>query len=293
MLERPDAAGLLAESGVPRDAPEDDALARLDAYLCDVKDLQVRDGLHVYGRSPARRGRMLDALRRSCPSIDPDALAAKLDASAEAERRALLDALDGRFVQAGPAGAPTRGRADVLPTGRNLTAIDPRAVPTRSALALAERSAAELLRRHLQDHGEWPRALVIDVWGSTTMRTGGEDLALALLLMGARPLWDEGSGRVSGFEVLPVALLDRPRVDVTLRISGLFRDAFEAQVALFDAAVRAVAARDEAADWNPLAAAARGDLGDVSVDRARNDRRIFLDHRVAVALDRAGRLLRD
>ncbi len=262
ILERADAAGLLAESGVPRDAPEDDALARLDAYLCDVKDLQVRDGLHVYGRTPAQRARMLDALQRSCPATDPSTLGARLDASANTERQALLDALDGRFVQPGPAGAPTRGRADVLPTGRNLATIDPRAVPTRSALMLAEKAAAELLRRHLQDHGEWPRALMIDVWGSASMRTGGEDLALALLLMGARPVWDEGSGRVSGFEVLPVALLERPRVDVTLRISGLFRDAFESQVTLFDGVVRAIAARDEAADWNPLAAAARGLVGE-------------------------------
>ena len=145
----------------------------------------------------------------------------------------------------GPSGAPTRGRADVLPTGRNLYAIDPRAVPTRSAVVLAEKAAKELLRRHLQDHGEYPRALVMDVWGSATMRTGGEDLALALLLMGARPLWDHGSARVSGFEILPIAELDHPRVDVTLRISGLFRDAFEAQIALFDEAVRAIAARDE------------------------------------------------
>ena len=255
ILERADAAGLLAESGVARDA--DDALARLDAYLCDVKELQIRDGLHVYGRPAPQRDRMLDTLRRSCPSLDPEALAVRLDASAAAERRALLAALDGRFVPPGPAGAPTRGRADVLPTGRNLSTIDPRAVPTRSAMALAERSAAELLRRHLQDHGEWPRTLLIDAWGSAAMRTGGEDLALALLLMGARPLWDDGSGRVGGFEVLPVALLDRPRVDVTLRISGLFRDAFEAQVALFDDVARAVAARDEAGDWNPLAAAVR------------------------------------
>jgi len=258
ILERADAAGLLAESGTPRDAPEDDALARLDAYLCDVKDLQVRDGLHVYGRLPARRERMTAALQRSCPALDPADLAARLDASAEAERRALLAALDGRFVPPGPAGAPTRGRADVLPTGRNLATVDPRMVPTRSALALAEAAAAELLRRHLQDHGEWPRALMIDVWGSASMRTGGEDLALALTLMGARPVWDDGSGRVSGFEVLPIALLDRPRVDVTLRISGLFRDAFESQVVLFDSVVRAIAARDEADDWNPLAAAARG-----------------------------------
>jgi len=257
ILERADAAGLLAESGVARDATEEDALARLDAYLCDVKDLQLRDGLHVYGRPPPQRDRMLDALRRS----DPEADAANLDASPAAERAALLAALDGRFVAPGPAGAPTRGRADVLPTGRNLATIDPRGVPTQSAMVLAERAAAELLRRHLQDHGEWPRSLVIDVWGSASMRTGGEDLALAFVLLGARPTWDAGSARVSGFEVLPVALLDRPRVDVTLRISGLFRDAFAGQVALFDSLVRAVAERGEAADWNPLAAAAHGLTG--------------------------------
>jgi len=262
ILEHADAAGLLAESGVARGAAEDDALARLDAYLCDVKDLQVRDGLHVYGRAPPGRDRMLETLLQSCPSLDPGLLAARLDASANAERLALLGALNGRFVPPGPAGAPTRGRADVLPTGRNLATIDPRAIPTRSALALAEKAAAELLRRHLQDHGEWPRTLLIDVWGSAAMRTGGEDLALALLLMGARPVWDEGSGQVGGFEVLPVALLERPRVDVTLRISGLFRDAFEAQVMLFDDVARAIAGRDEADDWNPLAAAARGLSGE-------------------------------
>ncbi len=256
ILERAETAGLLAESGVPRDAAEDDALARLDAYLCDVKDLQLRDGLHVYGRPP-RPGRTLDALGRSNPAVG-----AALDASPAAERAALLAALDGRFVAPGPAGAPTRGRADVLPTGRNLATIDPRGVPTRSAMTLAERAAAELLRRHLQDHGEWPRSLVIDVWGSASMRTGGEDLALAFVLLGARPVWDEGSARVSGFEVLPIALLDRPRVDVTLRISGLFRDAFPGQVALFDSLVRAVAGREEAGDWNPLAAAAQGLAGD-------------------------------
>ena len=258
ILDRAEAAGLLAESGVVRDAGEEDALARLDAYLCDVKDLQVRDGLHVFGRPPPGRERLLDALRGGNPGVDGGELAARLDASAAAERRALLDALDGRFVPPGPAGAPTRGRADALPTGRNLSTVDPRAVPTRSAVALAEASAAELLRRHVQDHGDWPRSVLLDLWGSTSMRTGGEDLALALVLLGARPVWDAGSARVGGFEVLPLAVLDRPRVDVTLRISGLFRDAFEAQVALFDACVRAVAARDEAAEWNPLAAAARG-----------------------------------
>ena len=131
-----------------------------------------------------------------------ETLAARFDQAAAREREALLTALDGKFVAPGPSGAPTRGRADVLPTGRNLYAIDPRAVPTRSAVVLAEKAAKELLRRHLQDHGEYPRALVMDVWGSATMRTGGEDLALALLLMGARPLWDHGSARVSGIRNL-------------------------------------------------------------------------------------------
>ncbi len=153
----------------------------------------------------------------------------------------------------GPAGAPSAGRTDVLPTGRNLAGVDPRMLPTRSAVTLAERAAADLLRRHRQDHGDWPRSVVLNVWGSAAMRTGGEDIALALLLLGVRPVWDEGSARVNGFSVTPIAELDRPRVDVTLRISGLFRDAFAAQVTLFDAAAAAVAARDEAADWNPLA----------------------------------------
>ena len=260
ILDRAEETGLLAEGHIPRDIPEEDALARLDAWLCDVKEMQIRDGLHVFGRAPApeRRAALLAALTRSAPGFDP----ARLDAAPLAERAALLAALEGRFVQPGPSGAPTRGRADVLPTGRNLYSIDPRGVPTRSALALAEKAAEELLRRHRQEQGDWPRALVLDLWGSATMRTGGEDLALALVLLGARPVWDESSARVTGVEILPLALLDRPRVDVTLRISGLFRDAFPAQIALFDSAVRAIAARkDEAPDWNPLAATARGLTG--------------------------------
>ncbi|MGC2409530.1 MAG: cobaltochelatase subunit CobN [Methyloceanibacter sp.] len=260
ILDRAAAAGLLAESGADRTLTEDDQLARLDTYLCDVKDLQIRDGLHVFGRAPDadRRDEFLAALARSNPNVPAETLAVRFDAVAKCERDALITALDAKFVPPGPSGAPTRGRADVLPTGRNLYAIDPRAVPTRSALVLAEKAAEELLRRHLQDQGEWPRALVMDVWGSATMRTGGEDLAMALLLMGARPLWDQGSARVTGIEILAVAELDHPRVDVTLRISGLFRDAFETQIALFDEAVRAIAARDEPDNWNPLAASVRG-----------------------------------
>ncbi len=260
ILDRAAAAGLLAESGADRAKSEEDQLARLDAFLCDVKDLQIRDGLHVFGRAPEpdRRQEFLAALAQSNPGVAPETLAARVDAAAGSERQALIAALDGKFVAPGPSGAPTRGRADVLPTGRNLYAIDPRAVPTRSAVVLAEKAAKELLRRHRQDHGDWPRRLVMDVWGSATMRTGGEDLALALLLMGARPVWDQGSSRVIGIEVLSIAELDHPRVDVTLRISGLFRDAFETQIALFDEAVRAIASRDEPAEWNGLAAAARG-----------------------------------
>ncbi len=264
ILERAASAGLLAESGVAQGDAEADALARLDAYLCDLKDLQIRDGLHVFGQPPAAEShaRLLAALRAGCPAVSSHDLAERLDASPAAERRALVAALDGGFVAAGPAGAPTRGRIDVLPTGRNLSTIDPRGLPTRAAVALAERAADDLLRRHLQEHGEYPRSAVIDLWGSTTMRTGGEDLALALVLLGARPLWHEGSNRVSGIEVLPLAVLDRPRVDVTLRISGLFRDAFETQIALYDSAVRVIARRDEVAEYNPLAAACRGQEGE-------------------------------
>jgi cobaltochelatase CobN len=247
--------GLAEEAGLAGDEPDDAALTRLDAYLCDVKELQVRDGLHVFGQSlaPARADAFVASIAKSSPESDESRLRARLDACAAGEKKALLAALDGRFVQPGPGGAPSRGRADVLPTGRNIAAIDPRAIPTRSALALAARAADEVLRRHRHDHGEWPRALVLNLWGSTTMRTGGEDFAMALVLLGARPVWDSGSARVTGIEILPLAVLDRPRVDVTLRISGLFRDAFPAQIALFDTAVRAIAARDEAADFNPLA----------------------------------------
>jgi len=268
ILERAESEGLLSESGVTRDMSDADALARLDAYLCDVKDLQIRDGLHVFGRRPGTDSRraLLDALTAASPGVAPDVLADRLDASPASETKALLDALDGGFVEPGPAGAPTRGRADVLPTGRNLFTIDPRAIPTRSALVLAEKAAENLLRRYLQEHGDWPDSVVIDLWGSTTMRTGGEDLALALVLMGVRPTWDDGSARVSGFEVIPLAVLNRPRIDVTLRISGVFRDAFEAQIALADAAIRAVAQRDEP-DGNPLAAAARG-LSGIAFRRA-------------------------
>ncbi len=184
-------------------------------------------------------------------------LAAQIEASAKNERAALLAALDGRRVAPGPAGAPTRGRADVLPTGRNLTTMDPRAIPTRTAAIVGARAASEIVRRYLQDHGDYPKAIVLDLWASASLRTGGDDLAQALAYLGVRPTWDAGSQRVTGVEVIPAPKLERPRIDVTLRISGLFRDIFASQIALFDMAVGLVASLDEDEAWNPLAAARR------------------------------------
>jgi cobaltochelatase CobN len=232
IVDRAWSNGLAADCGLVRGEATRDAIAKLDAQLCDIKDLAVRDSLHVFGRGP-------DA------------------ACAQGERAGLLAALAGRRVPPGPAGAPSRGRADVLPTGRNLTSIDPRAIPTRTAAAIGERAAAEVVRRYLQDHGAPPRALVIDLWASASLRTGGDDLAQALCYLGVKPTWDLASNRVTGIEIVPLAALDRPRIDVTLRISGLFRDIFEQQIALFDLAVRRVADLDEEAADNPLAEARR------------------------------------
>jgi cobaltochelatase CobN len=186
-------------------------------------------------------------------------LAPRLDRSGAAEREALLGGLDGRFVPPGPSGAPTRGRPDVLPTGRNFYAVDSRAVPTPAAWRLGWRSAQAVCERYAQDEGEWPRQVALSAWGTANMRTGGDDLAQALALIGVRPRWDPDSHRVVGTEVLPLDQLGRPRVDVTLKVSGFFRDAFPAQMALVDAAVQAVAKLDEDADWNPIAARVRID----------------------------------
>ena len=188
---------------------------------------------------------------------DAASLRATLAACGPAEMEALLAALDGRAVAPGPSGAPTRGRPDVLPTGRNFFSVDTRSVPTRTAWALGWKSAGLLIERHLQDVGDWPRAMLVTAWGTANMRTGGDDVAQALALMGVRPRWDDASRRVVGFEVIPHGALGRPRVDVTLRVSGFFRDAFPAQMDLVDRAARAVQALDEPADANPAAARAR------------------------------------
>jgi cobaltochelatase CobN len=180
-------------------------------------------------------------------------------ACGDAETAAILTALDGRFVPPGPSGAPSRGRPEVLPTGRNFYSVDTRAVPTAAAWQLGWHSASLLVERYAQEHGSYPKRLALSAWGTANMRTGGDDIAQALALLGVRPTWETASGRVTGFEILPASVLDRPRVDVTLRISGFFRDAFPGLIDLFDSAVRVVAALDEPADINPLAAAVHAD----------------------------------
>ena len=159
--------------------------------------------------------------------------------------------MSGQRIAAGPSGSPYRGRTDVLPSGRNLFATDPLSVPTRTAYAQGVKLAEEFIRRHLQDQGDWPSGVVVDLWGSATMRTAGEEFAMAMHLLGVRPVWTDGTERVSGFEILPLALLDRPRIDVTLRVSGLFRDVFPTLSSLYQQAVEALAMRPETPDWNP------------------------------------------
>lgn len=235
---RAEASGLAASCGVASDTEMSEALTRLDAHLCDIAELPFRDGLHIFGQSEA----------------DP--------ASARNERENLIAALDGRFVPPGPAGAPQRGRPDVLPTGRNLSTLDPRAIPTRAATRLGKLAAQAVVSRHLQERGDYPRRIVMDLWASPTLRSGGEDIVHALALMGVEPLWDNASTRVTGFAIVPQPKLAYPRLDVTVRISGTFRDTFPGQIALIDQAARAVAALDEPDEWNePAAARRRGEHG--------------------------------
>ena len=340
ILELARSSGLDKDCGIAAAEEAGSALGKLDAHLCDLKELQIRDGLHVFGKSPegeqltdllialtrlprgdgqGPRASLIRALSRDLglsEGFDPldcdmaaswtgarpailsgfagswrsagdtlerlELLARKLvggevspdpawrgtgavmdfiqqdlrprvGACGKAEIEGLLTGLDGRFVAPGPSGAPTRGRPEVLPTGRNFYSVDTRLVPTPAAWQLGWKSASLLLERYRQEHGNWPRSLALSAWGTANMRTGGDDIAQALALMGVRPCWDANSGRLSGFEILPLSILDRPRVDVTLRISGFFRDAFPQQVDLVASAARAVAALDEPPAQNPLA----------------------------------------
>jgi cobaltochelatase CobN len=175
------------------------------------------------------------------------------------EIAAVLHALDGGYVPAGPSGSPTRGLVNVLPTGRNFYSVDPKAIPSRTSFETGLALADSLLARHLADEGEYPRCVGLTVWGTSAMRTQGDDIAEVLALIGCRPVWDDASRRVTGFAVVPLTELGRPRIDVTLRISGFFRDAFPHVIALLDDAIGAVAALDEPPESNYLRAHALAD----------------------------------
>ncbi|RJK92835.1 cobaltochelatase subunit CobN [Vallicoccus soli] len=361
----------LHQEEMPGEDEFDDFVLHVDGYLCEVKDVLIRDGLHVLGAAPqdeAQDNLVLSVLRSSqvwggrhgaLPGIRtalaehhglseadllaepgalvavPDALrhgdedAGRVRASAAVDRlddQALelvallrhdrdpeavvrkvlgadvpaveavlrfaveelvprldrttdevanvLRALEGRFVEAGPSGSPTRGLVNVLPTGRNFYSVDPKAIPSRNAWDVGVALADSLVARHLADTGEHPRSVGLTVWGTSAMRTQGDDIAEVLALLGCRPTWDDASRRVTGFEVVPLAELGRPRIDVTVRISGFFRDAFPHVVALIDDAVRAVAELDEAPEDNYLKAHADEDSA-AHGDRRRATSRIF------------------
>jgi len=345
ILELTQSSGLDKDIGITPELDEENALAVLDNHLCELKEMQIRDGLHIFGQSPedgllddllvalvrtprgdaaAENASLLRALADDLglgEDFDPldcdfaaswagarpeplrdrtddpwrsngdtverlEALALDLVADrcgppgpasaavadwidstlrptvagcGASELAGLMAGLAGRFVQPGPSGAPTRGRPDVLPTGRNFYSVDTRMVPTPAAWTLGWKSAQLLVERYAQDHGDFPKRLAISAWGTANMRTGGDDVAQAMALLGVRPQWDGTSRRVTGFEIMPADLLDRPRVDVTFRISGFFRDAFPGLIDLLDSAIRAVAELEEPETVNPLAARVRAE----------------------------------
>ncbi len=358
----------------PGDDDFDAFVMHIDGYLCEIKDVQIRDGLHILGGGPVGEPRVnlvLAVLRasqvwggtahalpglRACLAehfglvekellAEPgaavkvaDGLTALVDGPARTASDALdlletlcrrlaegmeaqdwqlsavrglvrkvigvelppavavlgfaceevvprlarttdeighiLRALDGGYVPAGPSGSPTRGLVNVLPTGRNFYSVDPKAIPSRLSWEVGQALADSLVARYLADTGEYPKSVGLTVWGTSAMRTQGDDIAEILALLGCRPVWDDASRRVTGFEVVPLEELGRPRIDVTVRISGFFRDAFPHVVALMDDAVRAVAELDEPASANYVRAHADEDTAEHG-DRRRATARIF------------------
>ncbi|AVV44044.1 cobaltochelatase subunit CobN [Streptomyces sp. ID05-04B] len=322
----------------PDDDGFDDFLLHVDGWLCEVKDAQIRDGLHVLGNPPAGADRVnlvLAILRarqiwggatalpglREALGLDESAATRTTADEAEARARALVRAMEdagwdpaavpaehgeqvaavlefaarevvprlagttaeldhavhalaGGFVPAGPSGSPLRGLVNVLPTGRNFYSVDPKAVPSRLAWETGQALADSLLERYRTDNGEWPTSVGLSLWGTSAMRTAGDDVAEALALLGVRPVWDDASRRVTGVEPVPQEELGRPRIDVTLRISGFFRDAFPHTIGLLDDAVRLAASLDEPADVNHVRAHVRADLA-AHGDERRATTRIF------------------
>ena len=358
----------------PDDAAFDEFVMHIDGYLCEIKDVQIRDGLHILGGGPVGEARVnlvlavlrasqvwggkanalpglraalalhfglvekellaepgapvkvpveltelvdgparsaadaIDLLEQLCrrfaegmesqewevtavPALVravigtelPDAVAVLEFACVEVVPRLarttdeidhILLALNGGYVPAGPSGSPTRGLVNVLPTGRNFYSVDPKAIPSRLSWEVGQALADSLVQRYLQDNGEFPQSVGLTVWGTSAMRTQGDDIAEILALLGCRPVWDDASRRVTGFEIVPVTELGRPRIDVTVRISGFFRDAFPHVVGLIDDAVRAVAELEEPPESNYVRKHADEDTAEHG-DRRRATARIF------------------
>lgn len=225
-----------------------DTKERLELF---AKDLVMN---HLIQSQPVNEIETLLPQTAALLSHSKKTLMKALAKSAEDEIGALIKGLAGGFIPPGPSGAPTRGRLDTLPTGRNFFSVDNRAIPSPAAWAIGQKSAEALIQRHLQEHGDYPKDLGLSVWGTATMRTGGDDIAQAFALMGVRPIWAPGSNRVTDFEVLSFMQLGRPRVDVTLRVSGFFRDAFANVMRLYDAAVQAIAENEEPGNGNVIRA---------------------------------------
>jgi cobaltochelatase CobN len=325
---------------IPDEEDFDDFIFNVDGWLCEIKDAQIRDGLHVLGQAPqgeARVNLVLSILRASqiwggetgavpglraalglkegdghIGAIDqieeqaralvlameeaswdatvartltdvPDVVRVLEFAATEVVPRLaqttdeldhVLHALDGGFIPAGPSGSPLRGLVNVLPTGRNFYTVDPKAVPSRLAWETGRSMADSLIERHLADTGEYPRSVGLSVWGTSAMRTSGDDVAEVLALIGVEPEWDEASRRVNGLRIVPLEDLARPRIDVTVRISGFFRDAFPHVISILDDAIRRVAELDEPDEQNYVRAHAQADLAEHG-DERRATTRIF------------------
>src|SRR5512133_2732716 len=333
----------LGVDAAPDEQAFDEFVLHVDGWLCEIKDAQIRDGLHVLGHAPesdelinlvlavlrspqifggaspvpglraalglaegsltqtdtveAQARELVTELANSGWSIDavPTIVERTLGAQNEAvaaalrfacrevvprlartgdEITAILHALDGGYVPAGPSGSPLRGLINVLPTGRNFYSVDPKAIPSRLAYQTGQAMAESLLQRHLDEVGEYPQSVGLSVWGTSAMRTSGDDIAEVLALLGVMPVWDEASRRVVGLEAIDLGELGRPRIDVTVRISGFFRDAFPHVVTMLDDAVRMVVDRDEPSHLNFVRRHAQDDLVSHG-DQRRATTRIF------------------
>jgi cobaltochelatase CobN len=245
-----------------------DVIAAIENYAAELVDRYLNSESLLNANSNKTSPQPLSYEEKSFEADPSSSLDIELDAESEAliasihkalrqtdrEITNFLRALNGEYIPSGASGAPTRGRMDVLPTGKNFYSVDIRAIPTETAWDVGRKSAELVVEAYTQAHGDYPRSLGLSVWGTSTMRTGGDDIAEALALIGAQPVWDGMSRRVVDFYIIPLSVLGRPRVDVTLRISGFFRDGFANLISLFDLAVQKVAEMDEPDEMNPLKA---------------------------------------